>query len=275
MPAEALQAGDLPVLRQAITAQFGGRPGATQDYNALRALLERASQHLWITIEDGFLWWATVRDGVEVSPGGETAERGRFWLTLDRPWSNHGLDGRRLAFSDLPGGMQAVAGFRGTLCEPQASREALRIINGEEDVDAAAAKAARNGYAASVARLIARLGPKDIEVLVDLILSRCGWARIARLGGTTEGIDVEVENPAIGEIAFVQVKSVADNAVLTDYVRRFGECRDRYDRMIFAVHSPRGTLTPPPDLPVQVWTEARIADLVVRFGLGDWVAKRV
>ena len=126
-----------------------------------------------------------------------------------------------------------------------------------------------------MARLVARLGPKDFEVLVDLILSRSGWARVARLGGTTEGIDVEVENPAIGEIAFVQVKSVADSAVLADYVRRFGEGRDRYDRMIFAVHSPRGTLTPPPDLPVQVWTEARIADLVVRFGLGDWVAKRV
>ena len=59
------------------------------------------------------------------------------------------------------------------------------------------------------------------KLLVDLILSRSGWTRTARLGGVTEGIDVEVENAAIGEVAFVQVKSTADPSVLDDYVARF------------------------------------------------------
>ena len=91
----------------------------------------------------------------------------------------------------------------------------------------------------------------------------------------TEGIDVEVENAAIDEVAFVQVKSTADPSVLDDYVARFLAQRERYSRMIFAVHSPKRSLTPPANMPVQVWDGVRIADLVVHFGLGDWVAKRV
>ena len=41
--------------------------------------------------------------------------------------------------------------------------------------------------------------------------------------------------------------------------------------MIFAVHSPIGTLVPPADLPVQLWTGDRVSELVVRLGLGKWV----
>jgi hypothetical protein len=98
---------------------------------------------------------------------------------------------------------------------------------------------------------------------------------LAKLGGLTEGIDIEAENVAANEIAFVQVKSAAGQAVLDDYVLKFGERRERYERMIFAVHAPRGTLTPPDGQPVQVWTGERIAQLVVRLGLGDWVAERL
>jgi hypothetical protein len=96
------------------------------------------------------------------------------------------------------------------------------------------------------------------------------------LGGTREGIDVEAENPTADEIAFVQVKSSADQKVLNDYVERFNKRRDRYARMIFAVHSPSGKLTPPADLAaVQLWTGERVAQLVVRLGLGEWVESRL
>ena len=123
--------------------------------------------------------------------------------------------------------------------------------------------------------LVRRLQAKDFELLVDLILARDGWARINAVGGSGADIDTEVENRATDEIAFVQVKSQADQAALTDYARRFSEQRDRYSRMIFAVHTPRGTLSVPPGQPVQVWGPERIGDLVVRLGLGDWLEKRV
>jgi hypothetical protein len=67
--------------------------------------------------------------------------------------------------------------------------------------------------------------------------------RLAEAGGTTEGVDIEVQNATAEEIAFVQVKSRAAQAVLDDYV--------------------------------QVWNDDRIAQLSVQLGLGDWVAKRL
>lgn len=275
MPDDALRDVDVPVLREVLRLQYGTKPGATQDLNQLLALLQEPSRHVWVTFEDGSMWWATVRDGITVSPENETAEHGHFWLDLDRPWDNRSLAGRHLATSELPGIVTTTAGFKGTVCEPQGWREILRLIRDEDDVDVAAAMAARLAYQAAVGKLVARLRPKDFEVLVDLILARSGWTRIARIGGATEGIDVEVENPALDEIAFVQVKAAAGQGVFDDYVERFRARRERYDRMIFAVHSARGSLTTPPDEPVQVWDGPKVAELVVRLGLGDWVAKRV
>jgi hypothetical protein len=259
-----------------IRSEFGTKPGATQDFNALRTLLDHPSQHLWVTFQDGCMWWCTVRDGIEENPDEDMSNRGHFWLACALPWSNRSIgDKRHLSITDLPGIVTATAGFKGTVCKPKGWKEILRIIRNEEDVDARAAALAREAYEGAVAKLVARLGDKDFEILVDLILSRTGWARLAKLGGVREGIDVEVENATSDEIAFVQVKSSATQAVLDDYVSRFKQQTDRYKRMIFAVHSPKGNLTPPDGLPVQVWTGERIADLVVRLGLGDWVAKRL
>ena len=64
-------------------------------------------------------------------------------------------------------------------------------------------------------------------MLVDLILSRSGWARLAKLGGTTEGIDIEAENASAGEIAFVQVKSSATPATLRAASSQGPSLRDR------------------------------------------------
>ena len=71
------------------------------------------------------------------------------------------------------------------------------------------------------------------------------------------------------------MKSTAGQSVLDDYVGRFAERRERFARMIFAVHTPKGMLVAPAGLPVQIWNGVRIARLVVRLGLGDWVANRI
>jgi hypothetical protein len=177
--------------------------------------------------------------------------------------------------ANLPGIVTTTAGYQATVCEPKGWNEVLRIIHDEEDADAAVATEARRAYQNAVAKLVGRLREKDFEVLVDLILSRTGWARVAKLGGVTEGIDVEVENPSTDEIAFVQVKSTAGQSTLDDYVAKFSSRRERYNRMIFAVHTPSGKLASPDGQPVQVWDRGRIAELVVNLGLGGWVARRL
>jgi hypothetical protein len=276
IPHSLLQSADMAAIESLIRKGYGDKAGATQDFNALRTILEQPSRHLWVTFEEGSMWWCTVFDGIEVNSDGGLQGRGHFWLTCSSRWSNHSIDGkRRLSTSELPGIVAATAGFPATICEPGGWKDILRVIRNEEDPDARAAATARKDYQHAIARLVARLRDKDFEVLVDLILARTGWARLAKLGGATEGLDIEVENPASEEIAFVQVKSRASQEVLDDYVSRFNRQRERYARMIFAVHSPIGKLAPPNDQPVQLWTGERISDLVVRLGLGDWLAKRV
>ena len=247
IPEALLRAADMGSIESLIRAEFGKTPGATQDFNALTTLLDRPSRHLWITFQDGCMWWCTVLDGIETNPDIEIKDRGHFWLTCALPWSNRSLDGKRhLVTTALPGKVTATAGYQATICEPKGSREILRIIRNEEDEDVVSAALARQAYEATVAKMVARLGPKDFELLVDLILSRTGWARVAKLGGATEGIDVEVENVASDEVAFVQVKSIATQAVFDDYLARFNTRREHYNRMIFAVHSPDGVIMPPP-----------------------------
>jgi len=276
VPDDLLRSRDLAAIKPLLQAEFGDKRGATQDFNALRTLLDGPSKHVWVTFQEDCMWWCTVHDSVQVNREQEYAERGHFWLTCATPWSNRSRDGvRRLAATELPGNVTAVAGFRATVCEPGASDQILRIIRNEEDRDVRAATLARVAYQHAVDKLISRLGPKDFEVLVDLILSRTGWVRLATVGRTRADIDIEVENDSLGEIAFVQVKSSASQVTLDDYVARFNDQSDRYGRMIFAVHSPRGNLKPPEGHPIQVWAGDKIAELVVKHGLGDWVAARL
>ncbi len=267
---------DFATIKNLVGLDISDPAARKRDFNALRQLLDTPSRHLWITFEAGDLWWCTVKDRAVPNPNGATDKAGHFWLECDRPWSNYSLeDKRQLVMTELPGTVIAAAGFRATVCEPKGWKEILRIIRNEEDADARAARHARETYQDAVAKLITRLGDKDFEVLIDLILSRSGWARLAKLGGVTEGIDIEVENASADEIAFVQVKSSATQAILNDYVLRFNERRDHYKRMIFAVHSSGGDIIPPSDQPVQVWDGKQIARLVVKLGLGDWVATRL
>lgn len=244
----------------------------TQDYNALVRLLDRPSQHIWITFEDGYLWWCTVRDNAEASDKIEDS-RGHFWLRCARPWTNRSLKGNLLAISDLPGPVTKVAGFRGTVGRPEKWQDILRIIRDETDPKSQNARHARATYERSIKEVIADLGHKDFELLIDMILIRSGWERISTLGKTQEGIDLDVENPAINERAFVQVKSEAGQRELNDYVKRFNKRRSTYGRMIFAVHSPKGKLMHPTDKAIRIWDRDETARLVVRLGLGERVEK--
>lgn len=255
-----------------------GKPhgSAVADANALWRLLDKPSQHIWITFEEGCLWWCTVHDRAVINPNGQSDHSGHFWLVCDRNWSNKSLvTKRRLAVAILPGTVAATSGFRATVAKPKASDAILRLIGDERDADAVIASDARITYQAAIGTMIKRLHWRDFELLVDLIFARTGWTRISVLGGTQKGIDLEVENPAVQEIAFVQVKSAAGQGEFNIYYQKFQEQRIRYARMIFAVHTPEGALNPPDDPRVQIWADDRVAQLALRLGLGEWIEGRL
>jgi hypothetical protein len=73
IPDDLLHAADLAQIEALIRKEFGAKRGATQDFNALRTLLDHPSQHVWVTFEDGCMWWCTVHDGIETDPDGRPA----------------------------------------------------------------------------------------------------------------------------------------------------------------------------------------------------------
>ena len=88
IPQELLLKPDFPTIKQVVKTEFGLRQGATQDFNALCDLLDAPSKYVWMTFEDGCMWWCTVLDGAIINPDGESLEKGNFWLACNRHWSN-------------------------------------------------------------------------------------------------------------------------------------------------------------------------------------------
>ncbi|CDQ14805.1 MULTISPECIES: hypothetical protein [Klebsiella] len=110
-------------------------------------------------------------------------------------------------------------------------------------------------------------------MLVDLIFSASGWRRTGSLGRTQKTVDIELELPTTGERAYVQVKSVAEQSVFSDYLSRF-QTSDSYDRMFFVWH--QGTLSE--DLRAEGVTmigPTRLAELILDTGLALWLRNKV
>lgn len=251
-----------------------------QDCNALQTLLDNPSQHLWITFQDDCLWWCLVDDGVTVYEG-ESEDRGHFSLQCKEGngWSNRSQLNKTLAISDLPGPVTSVAGFRATVCRPGSGRpevteQILRVIRGETNPLVLTGRDARHAYEQAVAAMLTKIGWQDFELLVSLLLERTGWIRSSELGKTRKSIDLDVENWASEERAFVQVKATAAQDELDDYIEQF-ENAPHYSRMIFAVHTPQGDLNTGGRKTVHLWTGKKLSELVVRLGLGGWIESKI
>lgn len=100
-----------------------------------------------------------------------------------------------------------------------------------------------------------------------------GWQRVSRVGEKLTDVDLILEQPATADIAFVQVKSKASQAVLDDYVDRFVKS-EAYDRMFFVCYSPKGPLSIDDRDNLHVWAGDRLANAAVKAGLFDWLIEK-
>lgn len=112
---------------------------------------------------------------------------------------------------------------------------------------------ARSAMVAVATEMIAALHWADFETLVDLIFARSGWQRVSRVGENLTDVGLILEQPATGEKACVQVKSIASQAVLDNYVDRFRQS-GAYERWFFVCHSPKGVLSADSDARLHVYS---------------------
>lgn len=238
-----------------------------------------AEDVLWITFHAGLMYWCFAQPGVEAVPGAEDAEvatRHGFRLrrTLDG-WRCRDVTGGLLRQRDLSGALTQVAAYQGTIADKSSLLGyVLARINATPSEPASRAQKAAAAFRQALVPLIRALPPQDFELLVDLIFARSGWRRVSLLGGTQKDIDLDLENAATGERAFVQVKCEASPAVIAGVRESFAEARSRgaYARLFLVSQSidPAEIDAAPDEV---VWGAAAIAAQVVDAGLGGWLMR--
>lgn len=269
-PHDVAVAGDWAVAKQAYLDQ-GHSAGKASDFvRELRDFYTLPASALWITIGRGRLWWTFADRTVEPVSGPGRGSRIRRTV---RGWRSTDLLGAPLELAGLSTRLTKVAAYRQTLCSIEAEDYLIRRINGVEEPDVARAFAAHQALTGTVDALIKRLDWRDFELLIDLIFAASGWRRISAVGGATQSdSDLILRQAATGERAFVQVKSRASQAVLDDYIERFGASGCQH--LFFACHSPTGPLEAPQDPRIHVWLGARLAAQAVEAGLTPWLIEK-
>lgn len=246
----------------------GDRGTAQRDLNQIRVFYEAGPEALWITFHGGLLYWCRAQPGVTLD-----AETGNKLRRTVDGWRSTSLGGKPLRTEGLSGALTRVQGFRGTICAVGQLSYLLNRLNDELPPAVAAAEEAREAYLATIRDLIGLLTWQDFELLVDLVFTSSGWRRLGAVGATQKTVDLELEQPTTGEIAFVQVKSRATTATLLDYIERF-EVSEKYQRMFFAWHE--GRVEPPAAIDgVTLLDRARLAEMTLDAGLAGWLRDRV
>lgn len=261
--------------RDAIIAHYislGRSAGKAKDFaREVMDFYTLREETIWITFEDGCLWWARAKlpaEWIGLSEG-----RGARLRRVREPWRNTDLTGALLLKDNLSTRLTKVAGYRQTLCSVEAEDYLRRRLIGEQAPDIAQALAARGAMLRSISVLIAGLHETDFETLIDVLLARGGWHRVSTLGGTMKDADLLVEHPVSGERVLVQVKSRASQRVLDDYIERL-DANPGLARLIFACHTPQGALQAPDRPEVTIWSGQVLAEASLRSGLLDWLIAR-
>ena len=272
VPHEPCQTGNWEVVVRLLTEE-GRTPAKARDaLREIRDFYTHRPNCLWVTIADGHLWWAFAEPRVTWLSPTEDGQAARSRKTIDG-WRKVNIEGGPLRVDTVSSRLTQVAAYRQTICSVKAAEYLLRRINGIDEPMVARAREARKAMLTTAAEMIAALHWADFETLVDLIFARSGWQRVSRVGETLTDVDLILEQPIRGEIAFVQVKSKAGQAVLDDYIGRF-QRSGAYDQMFFICHTPNGTLTSDPGERLHVWAADRLADAAVKAGLFDWLIER-
>ena len=238
---------------------------ATRFTNETRFYFEAGPEDLWITFVGERFYWGFLVPGVPkpIQPDLSSVRKVRGgWRCVDR-------DGKPLLKSNLPGSITSLAAYRGTSCSVKAAAHVVRRINAELSEEVRRAETVRSELIHSLVPLIRRLGPRDFEVLVELIFGASGWRRIDSTGGTRKLLDLDLELPSTGERAFVQVKARTSQAEFEAYAQQRKD--GVFNRMFYVYHT--GTVTTD-DEAITLIEATRLARMTLDAGLTDWVIRK-
>ena len=238
---------------------------ATRFTNETRYYFEAGAEDLWITFVGERLYWGFLEPGTPAPIAQDHSSTRRIqdgWRCIDR-------NGKPLLKSNLPGSITSLAAYRGTSCSVKAANHIVLRINAELSEEVKQAEAHRANLIQALVPLIQRLGPKDFELLVELIFGTSGWRRLDATGGTRALLDLDLELPSTGERAFVQVKAKTSQSEFSSYAESSKD--GVFNRMFYVYHT--GTIASE-DQSVTVIDAQKVARMALDAGLTDWVIRK-
>ena len=262
---ELCRSGRWDDLLESFIAEGRDKGTANRFSNELRVFFEDDGSILWITFVGERLYWGMVgRD--RPAPH---ADANGVWRPIRGGWRCTDLNGEQLTKDRLSGALTKLAAYRGTSCDVDVSGYVIRRVNGEKIPEVERAIAASNEMKAAAVQLMKLLGPRDFELLVDLVFTTSGWRRVGVVGKSQKTLDLDLILLSTRERAFVQVKSKTSTAELDEYVAKIEG--GPYDRMFYVFHSGEAETDDPR---VTVIGPEELADLVMEAGLISWLIRK-
>jgi hypothetical protein len=261
------EAADWWGLTSSFVKQGKSKGTATNFTNQTRFFFEDDGSTLWITFVGERLYWGFL----DPSPSQRHDDGDGVWRRVVNGWQFKDINGEALTKDRLSGALTKLASYRGTSCDVDVAEYVVRRINGRKLVQVERALAVLDDLQSSVLDLLRLLGPRDFELLVDLVFSASGWRRLGDIGKTQKTIDIDITLPSTGERAFVQVKSDTNQQELEDYVEKITELGP-YDRMFFVYHTGEANTD---DERVTVISPEKLSELVIDTGLVNWLIRKV
>jgi hypothetical protein len=265
-------AGNWDEVRRQLLGMARTARGVSQGLRELKDFYGLPENTLWVTMADGHFWWAFAEGPVVWAEPGNSEEPARCRQTRGG-WSKTSLTGEPLTVRSLSSALTSTASYQMTICAVKHADYLLRRIRDERDPVHAQATALRAEMREIGVLMIRQLDWRDFETLVDLIFARGGWQRSSVLGKGQADVDLILNQPTIGETAWVQIKSRTSQAELDDYIGRFrrdGGC----DRFFFVCHTAAGPLSLPAQPRLHLWAAERLSDAALDAGLFDWLIDR-
>jgi hypothetical protein len=269
-PVEEINQINWVALKEKFQHEYKNKGAATMDTNALKTIVESTLDDIWITFHASQLWWCRVEE-----PSVFKDDISRYRKVAGH-WHNHDIHGHPLIINQIPGSISKIQRFQGTVCRVKEVDNLRRLLNDQPSEAFKAISKAKEALSREVEIGLTGLHWKDFETLVDLIFRSAGWRRSSVLGETMKDVDIELEEPITRVLYQVQVKSAATLEEFEKSAHNFSP--GSFGKLYFVVHSPaeklanyQGVL----DENVELILPGRLAQMVVEFGLTDWLLKKI
>ncbi len=256
-------------LRRYWIEKEGKNPSVAQSIVRQTSVFHTASDSaVFVTFAEGSMLWSRAAATVHWNDDG-TTERQAIG-----GWQSRSISGKPLTTSSLSGELLCVQMYRQTICNVRARDYAIRKITDTPLPEVENAIAAATAMRVALLQLIRKLGPKDFELLLELIFSTSGWRRLTPIGKSQRDTDFDLYLPTTQERAFVQVKSKATQADLQNSIAVLANS-DGYHRLFFVHHT--GEVAPPPTHASRVTLlgPERVAEMAMDAGLASWLMDKV